>query len=72
VLLSAHENDSSKERASTRSSQKMIPHKSQRQGFIDAAREAGASEDEAVFRENLKRITTKVKKKEEKTRSSER
>lgn len=28
--------------------------KSQRQRFIDAAREAGASEDEAVFDENLK------------------
>lgn len=24
--------------------------------FIDAAREAGASEDEAVFRENLKKL----------------
>ena len=31
--------------------------KSQRQRFIDAAREAGASEDEAVFRENLRRVT---------------
>jgi hypothetical protein len=30
--------------------------KSQRQRFIDAAREAGASEDEAVFHENLKRL----------------
>lgn len=30
--------------------------KTQRQRFIDAAREAGASEDEAVFRENLKRL----------------
>jgi hypothetical protein len=30
--------------------------KAQRQRFIDAAREAGASEDEAVFDENLKRI----------------
>jgi hypothetical protein len=30
--------------------------KSQRQRFIDAAREAGASEDEAVFNENLKRL----------------
>jgi hypothetical protein len=28
----------------------------QRQRFIDAAREAGASEDEAVFDENLKRL----------------
>ncbi|HZK90425.1 MAG TPA: hypothetical protein VFC56_09790 [Stellaceae bacterium] len=28
----------------------------QRQRFIDAAREAGASEDEAVFVENLKRV----------------
>lgn len=32
--------------------------KNQRQRFIDAAREAGASEDEAVFRENLKRLAT--------------
>ena len=30
--------------------------KAQRQRFIEAAREAGASEDEAVFDENLKRI----------------
>lgn len=30
--------------------------KAQRQRFIDAAREAGASEDEAVFDENLKRL----------------
>ena len=30
--------------------------KAQRQRFIDAAREAGASEDEAVFDESLKRI----------------
>jgi len=30
--------------------------RAQRQRFIDAAREAGASEDEAVFRENLKRL----------------
>jgi hypothetical protein len=29
--------------------------KAQRQRFIDAAREAGASGDEAVFGENLKR-----------------
>ena len=29
----------------------------QSQRFIDAAREAGCSEDEAVFDENLKRIT---------------
>jgi hypothetical protein len=28
----------------------------QRQRFIDAAREAGASEDEAVFRENLRQL----------------
>jgi hypothetical protein len=28
----------------------------QRQRFIDAAREAGANEDEAVFDETLKRI----------------
>ena len=33
-----------------------IREKSQRQRFIEAAREAGASEDEAVFRENLKRL----------------
>jgi hypothetical protein len=32
------------------------PNKNQRQRFIEAAREAGASEDEAVFDENLKRI----------------
>ena len=31
--------------------------KKQSQRFIDAAREAGASEDEAVFDETLKRIT---------------
>ena len=30
--------------------------KSQRQRFIDVAREAGASEDEAVFDETLKRV----------------
>jgi len=30
--------------------------KPQRQRFIEAAREAGASENEAVFDENLKRI----------------
>ena len=30
--------------------------KAQRQRFIEAAREVGASEDEAVFRENLKRL----------------
>jgi hypothetical protein len=30
--------------------------KSQRQRFIDAARQAGASEDEAVFDANLKRL----------------
>jgi hypothetical protein len=36
---------------------------SQRQRFIDAAREAGASEDEAVFRENLKKLA-KAKPKE--------
>jgi hypothetical protein len=30
--------------------------KSQSNRFIEAAREAGASEDEAVFRENLKRL----------------
>jgi hypothetical protein len=30
--------------------------KAQSRRFIDAAREAGASEDEAVFRENLKRL----------------
>jgi hypothetical protein len=26
--------------------------------FIEAAREAGASEDEAVFKQNLKRVAT--------------
>ena len=31
--------------------------KSQSNRFIDAAREAGASEDEAVFDENLRRLT---------------
>jgi len=31
--------------------------KSQSTRFIDAAREAGASEDEAIFDETLKRIT---------------
>jgi hypothetical protein len=30
--------------------------RNQHQRFIEAAREAGASEDETVFRENLKRI----------------
>jgi hypothetical protein len=39
-----------------RESQHAKVDKAQRQRFIDAAREAGASEDEAVFRENLKRI----------------
>jgi hypothetical protein len=37
-------------------SKKTISDPKQRQRFIEAAREAGASEDEAVFRENLKRI----------------
>ena len=32
--------------------------KLQSQRFIDAAREVGASEDEAVFDENLKRLAT--------------
>jgi len=32
--------------------------KSQRQRFIDAAREAGASEDEAEFDKNLRRLAT--------------
>ena len=32
------------------------PDRAQRQRFIEAAREAGASEDEAVFTENLKRV----------------
>jgi hypothetical protein len=41
---------------------KADPKQSQR--FIEAAREAGASEDEAIFDENLKRIT-KPKPKEE-------
>lgn len=43
---------------------KTKPKSDQRQRFIEAAREAGASEDEAVFRENLKRIA-KHKPKEE-------
>lgn len=38
------------------------PQQSKR--FIDAAREAGASEDAAVFRENLKRLAS-AKPKEE-------
>jgi hypothetical protein len=42
--------------------------KLQSQRFIDAAREAGASEDEAVFDENLKRIA-KVKPKTEEAKS---
>lgn len=33
-------------------------NKAQRQRFIEAAREAGASEDEAVFDETLKRLAT--------------
>jgi len=33
-----------------------VPKTARRQRFIDATREAGASEDEAVFRENLKRL----------------
>jgi hypothetical protein len=33
-----------------------VGDKTQRQRFIDAARKAEASEDEAVFRETLKRI----------------
>jgi hypothetical protein len=36
--------------------QKPKTDKAQRQRFIEAAREAGASEDETVFDENLKRI----------------
>jgi hypothetical protein len=32
------------------------PKQQQRQRFIEAAREAGASEDEALFDENLKRL----------------
>jgi hypothetical protein len=32
--------------------------KAQSRRFIEAAREAGASEDEAVFRENLKGVAT--------------
>ena len=32
--------------------------KAQSRRFIEAAREAGASEDEAVFDENLKRLAT--------------
>jgi hypothetical protein len=40
--------------------------KTQRQRFIEAAREAGASEDEAVFDENLKRLAARAKPKETK------
>jgi hypothetical protein len=36
----------------------------QRQRFIDAAREAGASEDEAVFDETLKRLAQHKSKEE--------
>jgi hypothetical protein len=35
-----------------------VKDKSERQRFIEAAREAGASEDEAVFRENLKQLAS--------------
>jgi len=35
---------------------RVLPKSDQRQRFIETAREAGASEDEAVFDENLKRI----------------
>ena len=40
--------------------------KQQSKRFIEVAREAGASEDQAVFDENLKRITTKPKPQNEK------
>jgi hypothetical protein len=43
--------------AKNRESQHATVDKTQRQRFIEAAREAGASEDGAVFDENLKRIT---------------
>jgi hypothetical protein len=36
--------------------QKRQPQKAQSERFITAAREAGCSEDEAVFDENLKKI----------------
>jgi|HubBroStandDraft_6_1064221.scaffolds.fasta_scaffold550453_1 hypothetical protein len=39
-----------------RKSAKRAADTTQAKRFIDAAREAGASEDEAVFDENLKRI----------------
>lgn len=41
------------------------PDKPQRERFIEAAREAGASEDEAVFDENPRRL---AKAKPEKTK----
>ena len=37
------------------------PDTAQRQRFIEAAREAGASQDEAVFDENLKRVVASPK-----------
>jgi hypothetical protein len=37
-------------------SDRKSPDKAQAKRFIEAAREAGASEDEAVFDENLKRV----------------
>lgn len=44
----------------------------QKQRFIDAARKAGASEDEAVFDENLRRLATaKPKPKPEKSKADE-
>jgi len=39
-----------------KSAHRKIEDKAQRQRFIEAAREAGASEDEAVFDEALKRL----------------
>ena len=43
---------------SIRKDSRPVREKSQRQRFIEAAREAGASEDEAVFDENLKGLAT--------------
>ena len=45
-----------KERGESPADNRKTKDKAQRQRFIDAAREAGASEEEAVFDENLKRI----------------
>jgi hypothetical protein len=54
----------SKERKEMPADSRKTKDKAQRQRFIDAAREAGASEDEAVFRENLRRLA-KAKPKED-------